>query len=281
MNKNLKDTNLPLPNLPLHRGRSEEGMLSNTRTSKLITALYMVTDIIDPDEPLRNKLRTLGLEILSDPEGKSLTSYGADTLVQRVETVMSLLSIASAMNFISEMNCKILTKEFLELKGSVMVGIDVKPSWLEEFLGEEESSPLLNSLSPHLNPLLGKERGNINSKGHTRIGVQKGSTLLGAIKDMSDSVSASHISLGRDRLGSRAQFDILKKQRRDSILNIIKNKGGSATIKDIMGQINTGVRGTLTCSEKTLQRELMSMTKDGALNKTGEKRWSRYGLAAS
>jgi len=68
----------------------------------------------------------------------------------------------------------------------------------------------------------------------------------------------------------------LKKERRFNIINIIKNNGGSSTIKDIKAKTNTGVQGSLVCSEKTLQRELMSMIKDGVLNKTGEKRWSKY-----
>ena len=38
--------------------------LSYTKTHKLVTALYMVTDIIDKEEPIRNKLRILGVEII-------------------------------------------------------------------------------------------------------------------------------------------------------------------------------------------------------------------------
>src|SRR5665647_23369 len=39
---------------------------SYTKASKLVTALYMVTDVMDKDEPIRNKLRNLGAEIISD-----------------------------------------------------------------------------------------------------------------------------------------------------------------------------------------------------------------------
>ncbi|KKR90935.1 MAG: hypothetical protein UU41_C0052G0001, partial [Candidatus Roizmanbacteria bacterium GW2011_GWA1_41_13] len=71
-------------------------------------------------------------------------------------------------------------------------------------------------------------------------------------------------------------FNILKKKRRDDIIAIIRNNGGSATIKDIRIKINIGAQDSLICSEKTVQRELMSMIKNNVLNKTGEKRWSRY-----
>ena len=56
-----------------------------------------------------------------------------------------------------------------------------------------------------------------NKSAGTRIGVQKGSTLMKALSgvDMSDS------------------FDNLKKQRRDNIVTILKDKSEGMTIKDI------------------------------------------------
>ena len=269
INKNLRDIQDPALLQPLIKGRAEDRSMSYTKTNKLITALYMVTDIIDKEEPIRNKLRTLGVEILSDTSQMSKTPLGA----VKIDQVLSFLNIASAMNFISEMNYTILKKEFLELKASIQEYTDIKPTWLEEFL--EEGFP----------PLLTKERGNLNSKGHIHIGVQKGSTLLKAIKDMSNRVPAPYQARGfssvSDTKLSRTKVDIffiLKKERRDNIINIIKNNGGSSTIKDIKAKTNTGVQGSLACSEKTLQRELMSMIKGDVLYKTGKKRWSRYFL---
>ena len=60
--KNIKD----ISSVPAPYQAAGFGSGSYTKTQKLITALYMVTDIIDKDEPLRNKLRTLGVQILSD-----------------------------------------------------------------------------------------------------------------------------------------------------------------------------------------------------------------------
>lgn len=234
--------------------------ISYTKANKLITALYMVTDIIDKDEPIRHKLRTLGTEIISDIHSIPTKANA------KIAEIMSFLNIALAMNFISEMNCSILHKEFFELKGSIQKHTDKKPAWLTEFLTESKSIGHIE-----------------NSNGHqirTRIGVQKGSTLLNAIKRVSDSVPASYHSVGfhsESLKTSRTQdFDLLKKQRREDIIAIIKNNGGNATIKDIREKINGNSNGSLACSEKTLQRELVSMTKDGVLNKTGEKRWSKY-----
>ena len=253
--------------------------ISYKKVHKLIAALYMVTDIIDKEEPIRNKLRHLGAEIISD-----MHSVPAEAGNKISETV-SFLNIASAMSFISEMNCSILKKEFFELKTSIQESINMKPTWLAEFFGE---SAISKSNSPHPSPLLVKERGNLNSKGHsighkisTRLGVQKGSTLMQALSNvqMSNKTHMMSDMNTNQNSGTRTQdFNLLKQKRRDAIINIIKNNGGNASIKDIRDKINIEMVGDVHFGEKTLQRELVSMTKDGVLNKTGEKRWSRYSI---
>jgi hypothetical protein len=236
----------------------------------------MVTDIIDKDEPLRNKLRTSGTGVISD------INSAPSRACSKISEIMSFLDIASAMNIISEMNCSILRKEFTELDQSIKeseynpAAINKKIDLTDFFAGSESenSHPSLlknSNRSETVFPL------NRHSK---RVGVQKGSTLMKALSDTAFGVS--HRANGHL---SGENFDALKKQRREDIVNIIKIIGGNATIKDIKDKAkslpqNTGLpsqAGVLaTCSEKTLQRELVSMVKNGVLKKTGEKRWSRY-----
>lgn len=61
------------------------------------------------------------------------------------------------------------------------------------------------------------------------------------------------------------------KDRRETILSVIGDKG-RASIKDI----STLIRGV---SEKTIQRELLALVKEGKVAKQGERRWSTYQLA--
>jgi DNA-binding transcriptional ArsR family regulator len=61
------------------------------------------------------------------------------------------------------------------------------------------------------------------------------------------------------------------KDRRETILSVIKNKQ-KASIKDI----STIIRGV---SEKTIQRELLTLIEAGMVLKKGERRWSTYSLA--
>jgi hypothetical protein len=286
--KNLKDSikdSIPDVGLP-QSGIPTSGTVSYTKTQKLITALYMVTDIIDKDEPIRNKLRTLGVEILSDTHLIKQNNVGhpMSFINSKISELLSFLAIASDLNIISQMNCSILKKEFSELDQSIKdsVGntevLNKRINLVEFFANSNEKE-----LDPYpASPLLrGRSKegvfAQLNSKGHlparagTSLGVQKGSTLLKALRGVN--VPARPIG------GSDRSFDILKKQRRDNIINIIRIIGGGATIKDIKdkAKVNPSQAGSLvSCGEKTLQRELFSMVRDGVLYKTGEKRWSRY-----
>lgn len=58
--------------------------------------------------------------------------------------------------------------------------------------------------------------------------------------------------------------------RTDRIMSIIRDKG-QVSIKDLSDAITD-------VSEKTIQRELLSLVEKGQISKTGERRWSRYSL---
>ena len=64
----------------------------------------------------------------------------------------------------------------------------------------------------------------------------------------------------------------IKIARRNDVLNVIKSKG-RASIKDVVSLLKD-------ISEKTVQRELLALVKEGVLVKEGEKRWSTYRVAS-
>ncbi len=269
--KNLTDnTNLhTAASLPSAR---ENGVqrVSYTKTNKLITALYMVTDIMDINEPIRAKLRSLGVEILSDMHSSVSAAKGA--VASKADEAMSFLGVAGAMNMISEMNKNILVREFTLLKDSLVVFRESSIVSLESFFESEEVLPSLQHPLP-ASPLA-KGEGNKIPQRHTPVnfGMQKGHSLMKAISDKMTPTNKGH---KKPTIYQPSQnFDMLKKERRFEIVRIIKDMK-SATIKDI----KDNARGALiSCGEKTLQRELVSMVHDGVLKKTGEKRWSKYSI---
>lgn len=270
----------------------DTSLMSYKKTNKLVTAVYMVTDIIYVQEPMRCKLRNLGVDILSDTISGNMTNIN-----QKVNQMLSFLEISRAVNIISEMNCNILIKEFIALRESIQEkeaknqGFNLNSSFdLSDFFREEIEQPLEDNFLKDTNQRRYKSS-TANKKisiGHrisNSVGVQKGSTLLKALSDKVSPISNTHL-FSKNQYNKRLLFQNTKKERRDKILSFIKEHGKPG-IKDMKNKlaVTQGSPGELNAhksvsfSEKILQRELLEMVKEHILNKTGEKRWSRYSMA--
>lgn len=234
--------------------------ISYSKTNKLLTALYMVTEIIDKNEPIRHKLRSLATDLLSDTLA---TQFNSRTNVlmdinKKITEIMSFMDIASTIGMISEMNNRILKNEFMVLKKSL--NLEENSVWLEEFLAENTS--------------IGHDT--MSDRSPIRIGVQKGDGLLTALRKidknhMSDTKKDHQIKPEN----KKESFDKLKLERRYEIMSVIQNYLNGATISDIRSK-GQGILKEI--GEKTLQRELVAMTMDGVLKREGEKRWSKYSI---
>ncbi len=275
--KNLKDSNSSSRIVI----KDNPTTISYGKSNKLIAALYMVTDIIDNGEPLKNKLRTLGTEIISDIH--SIPIQATSKIVQ----VISFLDLASTIKLISEMNHNILKIEFLKLEQSIKEHGKVKSTWLEDFLVNSPDTNLDTTdsersvLKDNQRQYLGHQSSLRTIQEKTRIGVQKGGTLM---KALSDKIGHKAKFNTLDLNLRSPHFDMLKKQRREEIVRIVETSENGLTITDIKNIAqghSSQVRAIISCSEKTLQRELVSMVKDGVLDKKGEKRWSRYYISKS
>jgi hypothetical protein len=258
---NFKDTNSRALGIAL---KDKTTPISYNKVSKLITALYMVTDIMDREEPLRNKLRTLGTNIISD-----IHSTPSNALL-KISEIMSFLDIAGVVNLVSEMNLGILRKEFFELKKAIEESIETPKSQYTEL---SLSDLFKSDFSLPSASFVTEPKENVSRPTPTRIGVQKGSTLMKALSGFK--MSDKKVMSNRTNSKPNVDFEVLKRQRREEIIAIIKTSLNGATITDIKSKATGSLA---TCGEKTLQRELIGMLKDNLLKKTGEKRWSRYYL---
>lgn len=268
---------------------------SYTKSKKLVTALFMVTDIMDKDELIRNKLRKIGLEIISDISSySSRTEYASLGLLSKISETISLLDISADIGLVSDMNRAVLKKEFYLFKRSVENFLGNRNPYGEEAIADlfkeeeiekkeiEEKREVSHKLFEVKQEYsIGHQRQHIErlkkAIGHspTNIGLQKGSTLLNALKEIEakNKSKAPLPSKNIPKIYDKNKDNSAKSERRDEIVNVIKDNPNGLTITEVRS-LSKGQFTTM--SEKTLQRELVSLVKDNILYKTGEKRWSRY-----
>lgn len=227
------------------------------KSEKIVTALYMVTGFMSDREPLKWKMRSLAGDVLSlTNDIKDKFSVQRDEVVRGIRAkaleVASCLEIARHAGLMSEMNAGVLREELVRF-------IDL---FSEKEAIDTEANPL--SFDPSFFSGLGDAR---PSDSHQdRRPYQGGKTTSfkrhiapRPIKDRNEPAESGSVVEKKDR-------------RRKLILDLVGKKG-SVTIKDV----SVAFRDV---SEKTIQRELLAMVEEGALKKEGERRWSRYSLAA-
>jgi len=236
------------------------------KAQKVTSALYLVTDLIPSADPIKLKLREKSLLVISDISyyygGAQLDKN--DVLLKlsnSISEIISLFEIAAMSGLVSEMNASILKKEYLSLKEM----IEAKKSehlkdiiFNKNFFSESES-------------VLGDRDGGPK---HTTLhsgAVFKPNLVKENEVDVVEKKPVYREKSVRLGAGMGGAGDVVKKSRRSMILDLIKEKQGELSVRDIALHIKG-------YSEKTLQRDLVSMVSDGLLSKKGERRWSRYSM---
>lgn len=224
-------------------GANQASAHAYKKTEKILVALHLITNFVPDSEPIRHAIRDKSLRILSDTLTLrvGLRSAGPEKvndIIALVCEISSLLNILHASGFISNMNLDVLQREL---------------SNLARFLRAMEDSGEGQSLelsSDYFTPEI--------SKGHS----------------MQRSVMSFNTKLkhkGQDKSPvKRTSSSQSHTERRSMIVSIIKDKK-RVTVKDISNTVSD-------CSEKTIQRELIAMMREGVLKKEGERRWSTYSL---
>lgn len=264
------------------------GVMVAKKSERLVTALYIVTDLIDGSEPIKNGLRKNSVSLLSSMNAlmqydvKDRTSEFA-TALKSVMEILSLLHVAGATGLISDMNANLLIDGFrllqsvLEKKQPIltkeMIQVDLEDSLYDKTEGYagivSTSYDALTLAEIHRNNE--KDNKNINDRkqipSSESINLSKGQENLKKTQSLTN-VLIQHATKVTPSLAS--SFQTRKQSRRDQILGLFV-KGVDVSIKDIAAKI----RG---CSEKTIQRELNTLVYDNLIERIGEKRWSRYVL---
>lgn len=242
----LKDDGMRAPNrhsLP----RSVQDLISGDyrtyivkKSERLASALYVVTGFIQPNEPMRKRLRTGALDIIglsARPSGMSLE--GIEKFKALCVEMGALLTTARGAGLLSQMNAGLLSEEYA-LLGSFV-------SENSQTLREGKVLAFESLPAP-----LSAPTESIAIKGHTKASQEKKKVVK------------------RQTVATNGNG---QSDRKRTILNLVEAKG-KISIKDAASMI-PGV------SEKTIQRELLTMVKEGLLLKEGERRWSTYKKATN
>ncbi len=263
------------------------------KSERLATALYLVTSFLSDNEPLKFRLRELSLDLVQKSGSVRYGSFVSDRTLfedtqRSITETLSLLELAFIAGIISEMNFTILKREYASLRDAIEIKKVSRESRTDTILGDTffgstfNSKPIQNSKFniQHSTPTpIQNSKFNIQpSATHTPIGHSKGQTNI----KMSDRTPPAPIQNSKFNIQNSTptpirnsifdiQSSVTLSPRSTRILKLIKDNR-EVSIKDIATHFPE-------LSEKTIQRELVSLTETNVLKKSGDRRWSRYALA--
>ncbi len=228
------------------------------RTGKFVTALYMVTNYMEDNEAIKTRLRTLGVDLVSQVSfAEKSSSFDRGVSLAEASLVLSeietLFSIAGSVALISEMNTTILLnacsdlKNAFEVNGSTSFGLPTIDRATGSFVITKE---MLSDV--------GEAKENTHTKNLSLV-------------ERKPVVSKKEVEEKALQKTQNQKPKAVRNNRTEEVLKVVRLKG-EVSVKDICENISD-------CSEKTIQRELLSLVEKGLLKKTGEKRWSKYSLA--
>lgn len=221
--------------------------LFSRRLENINIAIYMTTDFLSDNEPLKISLRDKGLQLMSHTMSLIVKpNYFRKEFISKINILVleinSMLKVAYVSKLISEMNYNILVdgcNKFLDfVKKDILDNQHITLN--KSFFSEEKFEKVSirqNNKEQNLKDIKDTQKNILIKKDKNKV-----------IKDISKNI----------------------KDRKDLIISIIKKKK-EITVKDLSKVITD-------CSEKTLQRELVAMVNKNVLKKEGERRWSRYSL---
>lgn len=214
------------------------------KSYRLVSAVFIVIKEVENENELKTRIKVLSLSLVSScAHLKDFFSKNKNQTLSEIEVnvleLISLFDVALTAGVISEMNGNILKKEF------------------EVFLSQ------LRSYSENIQSKDGSSIQNI-FKNETKDSLLDGTKASLVLTEQTPIFKTNDLK------------DNIKEQKRRDVRSMLiidyVAKHGEVSIKEIV----PNVRG---CSEKTIQRELISLVKSGKIRKIGERRWSRYSIS--
>ena len=254
------------------------------KVEKITAAIYLVTEVMDPNLPLTGKMRDCALGVLSACYGLldgNLNARNVATAIVKIEEVMSLVGVGKIAHHLSEMNADVIASELGKVRdiltGEHAILIEKQSSYQPSMQGNQ-SALSRQIFSDAQFDQVSRERELIHTIGKPRseaIGNREGE-----IKTTFKTTSLSDMS---DRNGNQNDMSDIKTtskttsefitvtDTKSEILSFIKSNGVTSLsdIKRVLPEL----------SDKTLQRNLMKLIELKLIIREGNKRWTTYRIA--
>jgi hypothetical protein len=243
------------------------------RIEKISQAIYLVSNHLKDNEPLKWELRKESIGFLScirslDDSGEA-SDLPADIIIDALGTyakeLTSLLSLAVVAGLISKTNGTIVTQEIELLMASF--------GQLEESDTKRPGYILSHDFFA-TDPEIQDELSQRISKGQASVLLDKGATLfndkLPFLQPQKNTKNVASENSPENKATREHEIKDRKDDRQAKILTLLRAQS-NLSIKDFAAVIPD-------CSEKTIQRELLELVEKGVIKKEGERRWSTYSL---
>jgi DNA-binding transcriptional ArsR family regulator len=228
------------------------------KTEKVATAIYMISNFFNHEEPLKWELRKNVTKLLKDMMSFNDVSVNREVTLSRINTdfieLNSIFNLSYNSGFISTMNYEIVTNEINNLSQLVLSYVEKQASISKSIFKKDYFEVKKEVLKKEAESPRENLKDNIKD----------------IIKDRNEVIKDNYVFKGQKRdLDAFFNKDNTKvSDREQKILEKIKNVG-SVTIKEISEDFKD-------VSEKTIQRELQKMFDKGQIKKEGERRWTKY-----
>ena len=260
------------------------GIALAKKTEKIITATYLISNLLEENEPMKAHIRENSLVLLKSVNALAQrhvrnTSQEYRTTLATITEMIALFHIARASKVISHMNASMLIEALRAIHiivldkqysiNSASFEIDNEEALYRE--GEEQSYEKEGVFVTSYDALLPEERE--EERGVKKL-AKKDISVTSRIHENQKEKKQQKQSTRNTVRSIHGEGTTLtpigekKNNRRQMILDVLV-RGVDVSIKDISHK----VRG---CSEKTIQRELNNLVLENRIERIGEKRWSRY-----
>ena len=232
------------------------------KTEKITSALYMVSNLFSLNEPMRSQMRGTSFSLLS-----AVVSYITTPGTRRVHggevskallELTSLCEISLRSGLLSPMNGEILKREC---------------EYLLDLIDKQELPHNKDNFTVREDLFAIPEDATRLERGTKKIPTDSDTGPV-STEEFGKAFSSRTSHKGHSKKDSRhvvvEKGHSRKNNRRNAIISLLGQQEYGA-VKDFMSFIKG-------CSEKTIQRELISLVASGVLKKEGERRWSRYSL---